>query len=132
MTQVIEQGTQRLREGMWILIFPEGTRVAVGETRKYGVSGALLASRAGCKIVPVAHNAGYYWPRRGWVKKPGVIRVVIGPPIEAAGRDPRELNEEVRALDRMQLRDRRRRRRSPAAGSALYAATSSTKRSNHN
>src|SRR5262245_5663898 len=59
--QVIEQGTQRLREGMWILVFPEGTRVAVGETRKYGVSGALLASRAGCKIVPVAHNAGYYW-----------------------------------------------------------------------
>jgi 1-acyl-sn-glycerol-3-phosphate acyltransferase len=96
-TQVIEQGTQRLREGTWVLIFPEGTRVAVGETRKYGVSGALLASRAGCKIVPVAHNAGYYWPRRGWLKKPGVIRVVIGPPIEAAGRDPRELNEEVRA-----------------------------------
>jgi len=96
-SQVIEQGTQRLRDGMWILIFPEGTRVAVGETRKYGVSGALLASRAGCKIVPVAHNAGYYWPRRGWVKKPGVIRVVIGPPIEAAGRDARELNEEVRA-----------------------------------
>ena len=61
------------------------------------MSGALLASRAGCKIVPVAHNAGYFWPRRGWVKKPGVIRVVIGPPIEAAGRDPRELNEEVRA-----------------------------------
>jgi 1-acyl-sn-glycerol-3-phosphate acyltransferase len=96
-SQVIEQGTQRLREGMWILIFPEGTRVAVGETRKYGVSGALLASRAGCKIVPVAHNAGYYWPRRGWLKRPGVIRVVIGPPIEAAGREPRELNQEVRA-----------------------------------
>ena len=95
--QVIEQGTQRLKEGLWILIFPEGTRVAVGETRKYGVSGALLASRAGCKVIPVAHNAGYFWPRRGWVKKPGTIRVVIGPPIEAAGRDPRELNDEVRA-----------------------------------
>lgn len=95
--QVIEQGTQRLREGTWILIFPEGTRVAVGEIRKYGVSGALLASRAGCKIVPVAHNAGYFWPRRGWLKKPGVIRVVIGPPIDAAGRDPRQLNDEVRA-----------------------------------
>jgi 1-acyl-sn-glycerol-3-phosphate acyltransferase len=79
------------------LIFPEGTRVAVGEKRRYGVSGSLLASRAGCKIVPVAHNAGYYWPRRGLVKKPGTIRVVIGPAIEAAGRDPRELNEEVRA-----------------------------------
>ena len=102
-SQVIEQGTQRLREGLWILIFPEGTRVAVGEARKYGVSGALLASRIGCKIIPVAHNAGYYWPRRGWVKKRGVIRVVIGPPIEAAGRDPRELNEEVRAWIEYQL-----------------------------
>ena len=113
-TQVIEQGTQRLREGMWILIFPEGTRVAVGETRKYGVSGALLASTAGCKIVPVAHNAGYFWPRRGWVKKPGVIRVVIGPPIEAAGRDPRELNEEVRAW--IEHADRRRSRRPRQVG----------------
>jgi 1-acyl-sn-glycerol-3-phosphate acyltransferase len=96
-TQVVDQGMQRLSEGLWILIFPEGTRVAVGEKRRYGVSGSLLASRAGCKIVPVAHNARYYWPRRGLVKKPGTIRVVIGPAIEAAGRDPRELNEEVRA-----------------------------------
>ncbi|MBL8265721.1 lysophospholipid acyltransferase family protein [Steroidobacter sp.] len=96
-TQVIDQGKQRLQEGLWILIFPEGTRVAVGESRKYGVSGSLLASKAGCKVIPVAHNAGYYWPRRGWVKKPGNIRVVIGPPIDAAGRDARELNEEVRA-----------------------------------
>jgi 1-acyl-sn-glycerol-3-phosphate acyltransferase len=95
--QVIEQGQQRLADGLWILVFPEGTRVSAGETRKYGVSGALLASRAGCKIVPVAHNAGHYWPRRGWVKKPGVIQVSIGPPIEAAGRDPRGLNEEVRS-----------------------------------
>jgi 1-acyl-sn-glycerol-3-phosphate acyltransferase len=95
--QVVEQGTQRLSEGLWILIFPEGTRVAVGESRRYGVSGALLASRAGCKIVPVAHSAGYFWPRRGWVKRPGVIQVAIGPPIDAAGRDPRELNDEVRS-----------------------------------
>lgn len=95
-TQVIEQGKQRLREGLWILIFPEGTRVAVGETRKYGASGALLAVKAGCKIVPVVHNAGYFWPRRGWVKKPGTIQVVIGSPIDTVGRDPRELNEEVR------------------------------------
>jgi 1-acyl-sn-glycerol-3-phosphate acyltransferase len=94
--QVVEQGKERLAGGLWILFFPEGTRVAPGETRKYGVSGALLASRAGCKIVPVAHSAGYFWPRRGWVKKPGVIQVAIGPAIDAAGRDPRELNEEVR------------------------------------
>jgi 1-acyl-sn-glycerol-3-phosphate acyltransferase len=94
--QVVEQGMQRLSKGLWILVFPEGTRVSPGEKRKYGVSGALLASRAGCKIVPVAHDAGDYWPRRGWVKKPGVIRVIFGPAIDAAGRDPRELNEEVR------------------------------------
>lgn len=95
--QVVELGKERLAAGYWILIFPEGTRVGVGETRKYGVSGALLASKAGCKIVPVAHNAGRFWPRRGWVKQPGEIRVAIGPPIDAAGRDPRELNDEVRA-----------------------------------
>jgi 1-acyl-sn-glycerol-3-phosphate acyltransferase len=94
--QVVEQGKQRLAEGLWILIFPEGTRVSAGEKRKYGVSGALLASRAGCKIVPVAHNAGVFWPRRGWLKKPGVIRVAFGPAIDAAGRDAREVNEEVR------------------------------------
>lgn len=102
--QVVQQGTQRLQEGLWILIFPEGTRMPVGQSRKYGVSGALLASRAGCKVVPVAHNAGYYWPRRGWVKRPGVIRVAIGPPIDAAGRDPRELNEEVRAWIEAKIR----------------------------
>lgn len=95
--QVVEQGTQRLANGFWILFFPEGTRVISGETRKYGVSGALLASKAGCKVIPVAHDAGLFWPRRGWVKKAGVIRVAIGPPIEAAGRNPRELNEEVRS-----------------------------------
>jgi 1-acyl-sn-glycerol-3-phosphate acyltransferase len=94
--QVVEQGKQRLAEGLWILIFPEGTRVGAGEHRKYGVSGALLAARAGCKVVPVAHNAGVFWPRRGWLKKPGVIQVAFGPAIDALGRDPRELNEEVR------------------------------------
>jgi 1-acyl-sn-glycerol-3-phosphate acyltransferase len=94
--QVVDQGKQRLASGLWILIFPEGTRTAPGETKKYGVSGFLLASRAGCKIIPVAHNAGHFWPRRGWVKKPGVIKVVIGPAIDASGRDPRELAEQVR------------------------------------
>ena len=95
--QIVEQGKERLAQGLWVLVFPEGTRVTQGEKRKYGVSGALLASRAGVMIVPVVHTAGHYWPRRGWVKRPGVIRVAIGKPINAAGRDPRELNEEVRA-----------------------------------
>jgi len=98
--QVVEQGEQRLAEGLWIIIFPEGTRVARGETRKYGVSGALLAVAAGRMVVPVSHNAGDFWPRRGILKKPGTIRVIIGAPIPAVGRDPRELNVEIRdAID---------------------------------
>jgi 1-acyl-sn-glycerol-3-phosphate acyltransferase len=91
--QVVDQGRQRLAEGDWVMIFPEGTRMAPGQTRKYGVSGALLAREAGHMVVPVAHDAGRYWPRRGLFKKPGRIRVVIGPPINAAGLDPREVNE---------------------------------------
>lgn len=93
--QVVEQGTRRLAEGNWVMVYPEGTRMPPGETRKYGVSGALLAARAGRLIVPVAHDSGFYWPRRGLRKKPGTIRVVIGPPITAAGRDPRDVNTEA-------------------------------------
>jgi 1-acyl-sn-glycerol-3-phosphate acyltransferase len=93
--QVVEQGKQRLDEGDWIIIFPEGTRMPHGQTRKYGVSGTLLARERDKLIIPVAHNAGSYWPRRGLLKKPGTVRVVIGPPIAAAGRDVREINREV-------------------------------------
>lgn len=95
--QVVEQGKQRMAEGMWVLIFPEGTRMAAGTTRKYGVSGAMLAIESGKLIVPVAHNAGEYWPRRGLLKKAGTIRVVIGKPIDPTGMDPRELNEKIQA-----------------------------------
>lgn len=94
---VIDQGKARLAEGKWIVIFPEGTRMPPGETRKYGISGAMLASETGKLLVPVAHDSGYYWPRRGLWKKPGTIRVIIGPPIEAAGRNPREINAEAQA-----------------------------------
>ncbi len=96
-SQVIEQGKERLDEGDWIMIFPEGTRMAAGETRRYGVSGTLLAQQTGKLLVPVAHNAGYYWPRRGLMKKPGTVRVVIGAPVSPAGRDVREVNEEIQA-----------------------------------
>jgi 1-acyl-sn-glycerol-3-phosphate acyltransferase len=94
--QVVEQGKVRLADGLWIMIFPEGTRVVAGETRKFGASGALLATATGKLIVPLSHNAGAYWPRRGFVKRPGTIRVVIGEPIASEGKTPRQLNEEVR------------------------------------
>lgn len=87
--QVIAQGRERLAEGLWVVIFPEGTRVPAGQRRRYGISGALLAIEAGCEVVPIAHNAGEYWPRRGWLKRAGTIDVVIGPPIETRGRDAR-------------------------------------------
>ncbi len=98
--QVIEQGKQRLADGLWIIIFPEGTRVVAGATRKFGVSGALLATETGRYLVPFSHNAGDFWVRRGILKRPGTVRVVIGAPISAVGKNPRHLNDEVKqAID---------------------------------
>ena len=102
--QVVDQGRERLAEGDWVIVFPEGTRMAAGETRRYGVSGALLAANTGVLVVPVAHNAGYFWPRRGLVKQRGTVRVVIGEPIVCAGRDPRDINEEAQAWIEDQVR----------------------------
>ncbi len=96
-SQVVEQGQERLKKGLWVIIFPEGTRVVAGESRKYGVSGALLAIAAGRLIVPFSHNAGEFWARRGLLKKPGVVRVVIGAPLSPVGKDARTLTEETRA-----------------------------------
>ena len=93
--QVIVQGTQRLSQGLWVILFPEGTRMAPGETRRYGISGALLAREAGRLLIPVAHNAGDFWPRRGWRKRPGTVRFSIGPPVDPAGREPRDVNAEI-------------------------------------
>jgi 1-acyl-sn-glycerol-3-phosphate acyltransferase len=93
--QVVAQGKQRLAEGDWVIVFPEGTRMPRGETRRYGVSGTLLAAETGRCVVPVAHNAGEFWPRRGLMKKPGTVRVVIGEAVPCAGRDVREVNRQV-------------------------------------
>lgn len=93
--QIVVQGCERLEQGYWIMIFPEGTRVAHGQVRRYGLSGALLGIESGRPIIPVAHNAGQYWPRRGWLKRPGTIRLIIGAPIQTGGREARELTDEV-------------------------------------
>jgi 1-acyl-sn-glycerol-3-phosphate acyltransferase len=91
--QVVKQGKERLAAGMGVIVYPEGTRVAAGQTRKYGISGALLAKEAGVPVVPIAHNSAYLWPRRSPLKKKGTIYVVIGKPIDPTGMDPREINE---------------------------------------
>lgn len=90
--QVIKQGKDRLAQGLWVSIFPEGTRVPPGETGRYGISGAAVAVETGCMIVPVAHNAGDLWPRRGLHKRAGAVRFCIGPPIDPAGLTPKEVN----------------------------------------
>jgi 1-acyl-sn-glycerol-3-phosphate acyltransferase len=95
--QVLEQGAKRLADGMWVHIFPEGTRMPPGETRRYGMSGAILAKENGRYIVPIAHNAGDLWPKHSLLKKPGHIRMVIGPPISTDDKTPAEINAAAQA-----------------------------------
>jgi len=84
--QLVEQGCRRLDQGRWVVVFPEGTRVAPGQKRRYALGGGILAQESGYPVVPVAHNAGEFWPRRGFLKRPGTIELVIGPPVETRGR----------------------------------------------
>ncbi|BAU50148.1 1-acyl-sn-glycerol-3-phosphate acyltransferase [Sulfurifustis variabilis] len=91
--QVVSQGRERLDAGIWVTVFPEGTRVPPGTRRRWGIGGAMLAAETGYPVVPVAHNAGLYWPRRGFLKRPGTIEVVIGPVIESRGRTPDQIQK---------------------------------------
>jgi 1-acyl-sn-glycerol-3-phosphate acyltransferase len=89
---IARRGRERLAQGFWVIVFPEGTRVAPGEKRPYQLGGAWLAAESGTPVVPVAHNAGLLWPRNAFMKRPGTVTVRIGPTIEAANRDPKTIN----------------------------------------
>jgi 1-acyl-sn-glycerol-3-phosphate acyltransferase len=91
--QIAKKGRERLDQGFWVVVFPEGTRVRPGERRPYQLGGAWLAAAAGAPVVPVAHNAGLVWPRNAFLKRPGTVTVRIGPTIESANRDPKTVNE---------------------------------------
>ncbi len=80
--QVIKQGSQRLHEGRWVIIFPEGTRVLPDHYHRFAKGGASLAVESQHPILPIAHNAGRFWPRGWWIKKPGTIQISIGPLIK--------------------------------------------------
>lgn len=95
MDQIVRQGRARLEEGICVVVFPEGTRVAPGHRRPYKKGGAVLAVETGYPVVPVAHNAGSFWPRRTVVKRPGTIRVAIGTPIPSRGKSADELLQQV-------------------------------------
>lgn len=95
--QLVDQGRKRLKEGNWIVIFPEGTRIPPGKKGRYRIGGAVLAEQSGYPIVPVAHNAGEYWPRRSFIKRPGTIQVRIGQPISPDGKTAQQILEEASA-----------------------------------
>ena len=89
---IARRGRERLEQGFWVIVFPEGTRVAPGERREYQLGGAWLAAAAAAPVVPVAHNAGLFWPRNAFLKRSGTVTVRIGPAIETAQRDPKTIN----------------------------------------
>lgn len=96
MQQIINKGRKCLEAGRWILIFPEGTRIPIGKIGKYRLGGARLAVETGYPVIPVAHNAGRFWPRREFLKYPGTVRMVIGPIIETKGRTAEEVMEQTK------------------------------------
>jgi len=94
--QLLAQGRDRLASGFWVVVFPEGTRVAPGASAPYHPGGAHLAARTGTTVLPVAHNAGYCWGK-GWLeKRPGLVTVSIGPPIDPHGLTTEEINRRAR------------------------------------
>ena len=93
--QVIREGERRLNAGRWVIVFPEGTRVAPGTRHPYAIGGALLAERTGYPVVPIAHNAGNFWGRRRFIKHPGTIDLVVGPILDSRGRKATEINATV-------------------------------------
>jgi 1-acyl-sn-glycerol-3-phosphate acyltransferase len=95
--QTLQQGRERLDRGFWVVIFPEGTRVAPGTRGKYQIGGAWLAVHTGAPVVPVAHNAGEFWGKNAFLKRPGTITVSIGEPIDPKGMNAQALTARVEA-----------------------------------
>jgi len=95
--QMADQGRDRVARGFSVVVFPEGTRKAPGETAEFFIGGAWLACQLGVPVVPVAHDAGRCWPREALWKRPGTVQVVIGAPIPTAGRSASEVNAEAKA-----------------------------------
>jgi len=93
--KVVQQGQRLLDQGTWVIMFPEGTRIARGEKGTYKSGGTRLAIRTGAPVIPVAVTSAKCWPRKAFIKKPGVVEFSIGKPISSAGRQPDELMREV-------------------------------------
>ncbi|MEY3289005.1 MAG: hypothetical protein RLZZ419_1247 [Pseudomonadota bacterium] len=92
---LLKNGAEYLNQGLSVLIFPEGTRAPAREVLKFNIGGAILAQKTGFPVIPIAHNAGDYWPRYSFFKYPGIIKVKIGPMIETKGRKAADINAEA-------------------------------------
>jgi len=92
---VVAHGKRRLKDGQWIIMFPEGTRIPVGQQGKYKSGGTRLAIETGAVVVPIALNSGECWPKNSFIKKPGTVTVSVGKPISSEGKTPDELMEQV-------------------------------------
>ena len=95
--QLVREGSKRLQAGYWILMYPEGTRTPPDQRVDYKIGAFQLAAKSGYPILPIAHNAGYFWPRKGFLKSAGVIRIVIGPLIPTQGIKAQELVAQTQA-----------------------------------
>lgn len=93
--QLVEESQQSMDRGRILMLFPEGTRVPPGQAKPFKLGGAIVSQRTGYSVLPMAHNAGEFWPRHSWVKWPGTIRVVIGKPIDPEGKKPEKIIDEV-------------------------------------
>lgn len=100
---LLTQAVDRIKSGNSIIVFPEGTRSRAGTVNRFSRGGAKIAVAADAPVVPIAHNAGYCWPPHEFVKRPGVITVIIGQSLTPAGRSASELTEEVESWIRAQL-----------------------------
>ncbi len=100
---LVKDGTRYLNEGIWVLIFPEGTRAGAREVLPFSIGGAMLAHKSGFPVVPVVHNAGDFWARYSFLKYPGTIKVKIGAPIETKGRKASDINAEVETWIKAEL-----------------------------
>ena len=95
--KMVEQGRHKLAQGFWVLVFPEGERVAAGEKGRYGIGGGWLAANTGAPVVPVAHNAGEVWAKDAFIKHPGTITISIGPVINSQDKSASDIMREVEA-----------------------------------
>ena len=93
--KVVEQGQALLDKGVWVIMFPEGTRIPRGERGSYKTGGTRLAIATGAPVIPIAVTSAKCWPRKAFVKTSGVVDVSIGKPIPSVGRDAEELMREV-------------------------------------